>query len=61
MLRVEAYEVDQSGGLVMGPRPQDTYHGPRYDIPNINGHETYKSLLDLQPPHLCSRRSLEDD
>ena len=59
--RVEALEVDQSGGLLVGPRPQDTYHGSRYDIPKINGREAYKSLLDLQAAHLCCRRSFEDD
>lgn len=34
--KVEALEVDQSGGLVVGLRPQDTYHGQRYVALNSN-------------------------
>lgn len=40
--RVEALKVGQSDGLVVGPRPRDTYHGRRYDSLRLNGYEAYK-------------------
>ena len=43
ILRVEASEVDQRGGLVVGLRPQDTYHGRRYDTLRPDGYRAYKS------------------
>lgn len=43
ILRVEASKVDRSGGPVVGLRPQDTYHGRRYNTPSPNDGKAYKS------------------